>query len=154
MLVLALAMLVCLGSASAGCSLSGWADTASGAVANPQTSATGTIGFSGYRDDQNCYRAISVIPDAASMSISFSSFNTENNYDKLYIYDGVSTSDVKLLNAHSGTSTPAGKQSTNAVVLFRFTSDGSITRTGFTATWTASCLAGAYLSPSTRECTK
>jgi hypothetical protein len=93
--------------ASATCTMTGWAGSESAAVSGAETSTTGTItdGSGNYPSSQVCYKAIT-ISNAASVQISFSSFNTESDYDQLYIYDGTSTSSTVKLNGWSGSRMP------------------------------------------------
>jgi hypothetical protein len=144
--MLSLVVVVTLATRSwAACSMSGWYSSASAAVASPQTSATGTItdGSGNYPNNQECYQAI-VPTGAATVSLSFSAFSTESGYDKLYIYDGTSTSSrPAVLNGVSGPSLPAAVHSSGTTMLVKFYSDGSYTESGFAATWTS---ASALLS--------
>ncbi|MEQ8415297.1 MAG: fibronectin type III domain-containing protein [Imperialibacter sp.] len=73
-------------------------------------------------------------------SVSFSSFQLENNYDYLYIYDGSSTTSP-LLATLTGSSIPAdyAASGVDGTLTFRFTSDGSAEYAGWEAQIT--CLA-------------
>jgi len=76
-------------------------------------------------------------PNAGSLTFTFSSFDTENNFDKLYIYDGPNTSSPQIAGSpFSGTSIPPTFTSSLGAVTFRFTSDGANQRPGFNATYT------------------
>ena len=70
------------------------------------------------------------------ISINFLSFQLENNYDFLYIYDGPSTSSTSL-GAYTGSIGPGLVQSTSGntsgCITFRFISDGIINSTGWLA---------------------
>ena len=71
----------------------------------------------------------------ASISVAFSEFNTESNYDFLYIYNGTSTS-ATLIGQYSGTTSPGTVTATNAegALTFRFTSDSNTNKAGWVAT--------------------
>jgi hypothetical protein len=71
----------------------------------------------------------------AKIQVVFQSFETENNYDFLYVYDGTSTSAPQIGNQHSGNDSPGTVTATNAAgaITFRFTSDSSVTREGWSA---------------------
>ncbi len=71
----------------------------------------------------------------AMLEAVFTFFDLENNYDFLYIYDGTSTS-ATLIGQYSGSSNPGTVTATNAqgALTFRFTSDTSVTREGWSAT--------------------
>ena len=67
------------------------------------------------------------------LQFNFQSFSTESGYDYLYIYDGPSTA-YPLIGQYSGTSSPGIINSSDTSLTFRFTSDGSNTSTGWSAT--------------------
>ena len=71
----------------------------------------------------------------AKIQVEFQSFETENNYDWLYVYDGTSTSAPQIGSQHSGNDSPGTVTATNAegAITFRFTSDSSVTRVGWVA---------------------
>lgn len=76
---------------------------------------------------------------ASSLDFNFTSFDTENGYDFLYIYDGASTSSPQIAGSpFSGTTSPNSFTSTTGAVTFRFVSDGGITAPGFVANYTCS----------------
>ena len=64
----------------------------------------------------------------------FESFQTENNYDFLYIYDGTSTS-APQIGSYCGSNSPGTVTATNAegALTFRFSSDQSVTGNGWVA---------------------
>ena len=69
-----------------------------------------------------------------SLEAVFNSFDLENNYDFLYIYDGSSTS-ATMIGEYTGSGGPGTVTATNAegALTFRFSSDGSVSKTGWTA---------------------
>ena len=69
------------------------------------------------------------------IEVTFQSFDTENNYDWLYIYDGTSTSAPQIGSQHSGSDNPGTVTATNAAgaITFRFTSDSSVNKEGWAA---------------------
>jgi gliding motility-associated-like protein len=73
----------------------------------------------------------------ADMVINFTSFSLENSYDFLYVYDGNSVASPSL-GAYTGTTGPglvtASPSNPTGCITFRFTSDGSVTSTGWAAT--------------------
>ena len=73
------------------------------------------------------------------LNVAFSEFNTENNYDFLYIYDGTSTA-ATLIGKYSGTTSPGTVTATNSegALTFKFTSDQNTNRAGWVAS--VSCL--------------
>ncbi len=64
----------------------------------------------------------------------FENFQTESNYDFLYIYDGASTN-APLIGSYSGSSNPSTVTATNAegALTFRFSSDQSVNGNGWNA---------------------
>ena len=70
----------------------------------------------------------------ASLEAIFNSFDTENNYDYLYIYDGSSTN-APLIGEYCGSASPGTVMATNAegALTFRFHSDSSVAKSGWEA---------------------
>lgn len=85
--------------------------------------------------------------NASSITINFTSFNFENNYDYLKIYDGPSTSSP-LIGSYSGTSLPNGGQitSTSGTVTLAQFSDSYTTMSGFEANWSCNAPSSAPIS--------
>ena len=73
--------------------------------------------------------------EGAYLSVAFTKFNTESNYDYLYIYDGTSTS-ATLIGQYSGTASPGTVMATNSAgaLTFEFTSDSGVVASGWVAT--------------------
>ena len=69
------------------------------------------------------------------IEVTFQSFDTESNYDWLYIYDGTSTSAPQIGQQHSGSDNPGTVTATNTAgaITFRFTSDSSVNKEGWAA---------------------
>ena len=69
-----------------------------------------------------------------TIEASFMSFDTEANYDHLYIYDGT-TSSASLIGEYNGGNNPGTVTATNAdgALTFRFTSDYSVNKSGWAA---------------------
>jgi hypothetical protein len=65
--------------------------------------------------------------------VSFTSFDLESGWDYLYIYNGPSTASP-LIGTYTGGTSPGVVTSTTGCLTFRFTSDGSVTYTGWAAT--------------------
>jgi Zn-dependent metalloprotease len=73
---------------------------------------------------------------ATSITMNFTQFQMENCCDYLRIYDGVDNSGTLLLSAN-GTSIPSSVTAASGSMYIRFTSDGSVTGSGFEANWTS-----------------
>jgi hypothetical protein len=103
------------------------------------TAASGTItdgsGNSDYTNRANC-RWLIQPPGATWIELTFSSFNTESGYDFVRVYDGATTS-APLLGSYSGTTLPPVLRSSGGSLLIVFTSDSSITRAGWSASYTS-----------------
>ena len=89
---------------------------------------------SNYTSNQDL--TMTFIPDTPEgiLEVTFNTFNLENNYDKLYIHDGTSTS-ANLIGTYTGTSNPGSIIATNesGALTFRFTSDQSVNNAGWAA---------------------
>lgn len=102
------------------------------------SSFSGTIYDSGgptgsYVDNENCSFLIN--PGCAdSLTLTFSAFDLETNWDYLYVYDGTSAA-APLLGTYTGNTLPPVQYSTSGAFYIVFTSDISVTRPGFVATW-------------------
>ncbi|MFY9308162.1 MAG: N-acetylmuramoyl-L-alanine amidase [Bacteroidia bacterium] len=104
------------------------------------TTATGNFYDSGgsggnYGDDE---RVLTLIQPsgATTLTLNFTSFSTEANYDYLFIYDGATTS-APLLGKYDGTTSPGTVTASGGSLLLEFRSDCSTTGTGWAATWTS-----------------
>lgn len=103
-------------------------------LANPTGSFSDGSGGSNYGNNQLCYWFIAP-PCANSVTLSFSQFNTELNYDGIIVYDDWDGTNM-LLNT-SGTSIPSPVTSNTGKMLVIFVSDYMITMQGFTANYTS-----------------
>ncbi|HBX52873.1 MAG: hypothetical protein A2W98_01880 [Bacteroidetes bacterium GWF2_33_38] len=104
------------------------------------TTQTGSFnegsGSGNYGNNQTCYWLIAP-PCATSISLSFSAFNTEQDYDGIIVYDGNNTNATQL-GVYTGTSNPGTITSSGGEMLVVFVSDFSTTAPGFTANYTSS----------------
>jgi spore germination protein YaaH len=71
---------------------------------------------------------------ASTVSLDFTSFSTEANYDSLKIYDGPSTSSP-LIGAYQGTNSPGTVNSTGSSLTLKWKSDGATVDPGWRAVW-------------------
>jgi PKD repeat protein len=95
-----------------------------------------------YANNENFTETFYPATPGAKIKFIFSSFSTEANYDYLRIYDGINTS-ATLIGTYNGTTGPGTVTATNAsgALTFNFTSDGSVTATGWAAA--ISCVGSA-----------
>ena len=82
------------------------------------------------------------------IQVEFQSFELEETYDHLYIYDGTSTS-ATLIGNYTGNNFPGTVTATNTAgaLTFRFTSDYNVNRFGWVAH--VSCVGGPVVDPLT-----
>ena len=100
-----------------------------------------------YSNDEN-YTFVINPTGATSITLTTNSWNVENNYDFLKIYNGTSAS-APLLGSYSGT-TPGTVTANSGAVTLVFTSDYMINQSGFDISWNAtgaSCGTTAAASP-------
>jgi len=74
--------------------------------------------------------------NATSVTLNFTSFSTELNYDYMFIYDGNSI-DAPLIGQYSGTTSPGTITSTGGSILVEFRSDCGTTAAGWAVNWTS-----------------
>jgi PKD repeat protein/N-acetyl-anhydromuramyl-L-alanine amidase AmpD len=109
-------------------------------IQNSLNAASGTFTDSGgsganYANDERYFTLIQPT-GASSITLNFSSFSLEANWDYLYIYDGATTS-APLIGTYTGTNSPGTISSTGGALLVEFRSDCATTSTGWVATWTS-----------------
>ncbi len=123
----------------------GWTANYSSIISTPAcsgitmyTSPTGTFsdgsGANNYTNNQGCYWYIAP-PCASSVTLSFSQFDTELNYDGVVIYDSLSA--TNQIGAFSGTTIPTSITSNTGTMLVVFLSDFANNYQGFTANYTS-----------------
>ncbi len=105
-------------------------------------------GSSNYQNNLDCFWLIEPT-GANSISLNFTSFSTEANYDTVIVYDGPTTS-APVLMRWWGSTLPPALTSTAGALLVRFRTDNSITNSGWTANYTSSgtayCNGGTLLA--------
>lgn len=103
------------------------------------TAAAGTFddgsGTIDYGDNSDCKWLIQP-SGSTSISLNFSSFDTESGYDFVTVYDGPSVLATQL-GTFSGGTIPGTVTSTGGAMLLHFTSDGSATAMGWAASYTS-----------------
>jgi hypothetical protein len=101
------------------------------------TTITDTGGSTGsYGNDQDFVRVIIPVENDKKITMNFTSFHLENNYDFLYIFDGSTTSAPDLSNGGFTGATNPGTFTSSAAdgaLTLRFSSDDSTTDSGFVA---------------------
>lgn len=121
-------------------------NTANICAQTSMTSLSGTLYDQGgpngnYVDNLNC--SFLIDPGCAdSLTLTFSQFDLELNWDYLYIYDGT-TAAAPLLGVYTGNGLPPTFTSTSGAFFITFTTDVSVVRPGFAATWTSVAVGSA-----------
>jgi len=94
------------------------------------TLSSGNFGCDGYA---NAITITWTIRSYGPIHLSFDRFDTEQNYDIVYIFDGTSNSAPSLGRFSGSTTYPVTSTGNNMFI--KFTSDSSITRSGFSAVY-------------------
>lgn len=103
-------------------------------------------GSGNYGNDERQFYLIAPT-GASSVTLNFNSFNVENNYDFLYVYDGDSHND-ELLATLTGTSLPAAITAKSGKMLLEFRTDCATIAAGWNASWTCSTATSPCAAPS------
>ncbi|MBI3512411.1 MAG: N-acetylmuramoyl-L-alanine amidase [Bacteroidetes bacterium] len=86
---------------------------------------------------------------ASSITINFNSFDVENTWDYLFIYDGADIN-APLIGYYTGTNGPGTITSSGGSLTFEFRSDCATNNPGWDATWTSTQIASAdAIAPTT-----
>lgn len=109
----------------------------------PLSTATGSFYDSGgaagsYDDDERFIWVIEPV-GAANVSITFSQFSVENNYDYMFIYDGNSIN-ASLIGVYTSTNSPGTINSSSGALTIEFRTDCATTGIGWAANWTSTTL--------------
>lgn len=109
-------------------------------VVTTVTTTSGTFYDSGgagavYANDERKLWLFQPSGGATSVSMNFTSFNLENNYDYLFIYDGDNVN-APLIGKYTSTVSPGNINSTGSSLLIEFRSDCATTAAGWVATYT------------------
>lgn len=110
----------------------------------PSGSFTDGSGANNYGNNQDCFWYIAP-PCASTVTLTFSQFATEQNFDGVIIYDDIFG--TNQLAVFTGNSLPASVTSITGTMLVRFVSDFTTTLQGFTANYTST--GAAYCSGTT-----
>lgn len=81
-------------------------------------------------------------PTGSCVTVSFSAFNVENNFDYLYVFDGSSVGSP-LIGQYTGATSPGTFTSSSGSITFKFTSDAGTTASGWAATISCSASCGS-----------
>jgi Zn-dependent metalloprotease len=130
-------------------------------TADMQTACAGQLfdsgGSSNYQDNTNSSITIAPI-GAMNVTLQFSSFSMEQNYDYLTIYDGPSTAST-LIGSYTGASLPNGGTivSTGGSITLVQTSDQAVNESGYEINWQCSLPTAPpvanFMANDTQSCT-
>ena len=107
------------------------ADETTTACTGKFTDTGGELGM--YRKNED-YTFTIAPPNATQLTLTFSAFDLENNYDYMYIYDGPTTA-YPLLGTYTSTNMPPVTVASNGALCIRFYSDVATQNPGWVATW-------------------
>ncbi len=82
-------------------------------------------------------------PGAGTVALNFISFDLEQGWDSLRIYNGPNTSST-LIGSFTGNSIPSAVTATNGAMTIQFHSDNTTTRPGYFAVFTSNCQANNW----------
>ena len=74
-------------------------------------------------------------PSGSTVELQFNSFDVENNFDYVYVFDGSAVDSEAQLGRYTGTSLPPTARSSSNSMMVQLTSDGSVAREGFSASY-------------------
>lgn len=86
---------------------------------------------------------------SSNVSLTFSQFDVELNYDTLWLYNGLTTASP-LIGAYTGTNSPGTVTSTNGGITLRFKSDNGTVKPGFTAIYNCITSSPDIVAPATQ----
>lgn len=95
------------------------------------------------------------VPNAKTITISFSQLCIESPDDYLIIFDGPDTSSTNISGKLNGSTNPGSFQSSDSCLTFYFHSDGSVAWCGWEASWSTQVkplLPPRFVSPPTPSC--
>ncbi len=117
-------------------------------TASTLTAPSGTFtdgsGTNKYANNSNCSWLIQP-PSATSITLSFTSFDTELNYDGVIVYDGADSS-APILNQFTGSTIPSTLTSTGGSMYVVFLSDESLRANGWNASYTSTTIPQTVIS--------
>lgn len=109
---------------------------------------------SNYSNSQRTSFTIYPAVSGQYVSVTFTSYDTQTNFDGIYVYDGPGGSELALLTGNLGTPFTYTSSSSTGALTFVFISNGSTNRSGWQAT--ISCTAtpgpGSGFSNSAQDC--
>lgn len=90
-----------------------------------------------YQNNIDCRWHLNPLTNAASITLTFDRFDTEDINDVVYIYDG-NNINAPLLGSFSGSSIPPAVTSTGREMLVRFTTNNTVQKHGWQASYSVS----------------
>lgn len=105
-------------------------------ITNPSGTFYDTGGNSGnYGNDERKLWLFAPV-NVSSVTLNFTSFNLETNWDHMFVYDGTTT-DSPLIGKYTGTSGPGSVTSNSGTLLVEFRSDCATVNPGWVASYSS-----------------
>lgn len=106
-----------------------------------------------YTNTENSFLTICPSIPGQYVTITFLTFNCENNFDYLMVFDGA-TANSAIVGIYTGTTIPPAITSSDpsGCLSFRFFADGTTNRPGWTSTVTCSVAPGPVPAASPQDC--
>jgi vibriolysin len=103
-----------------------------------QTAASGAITSPNFPSNygDNFARTYCIRPTTGQATLTFTDFNTEAGYDFVTITDGITGNEIGTFDGNLGSPPTTIPVTTSAWIAVRFTTDSSVVRPGWRATWT------------------
>ncbi len=89
-----------------------------------------------YQNNSDCIWIIHPADSVTGIKLNFLEFNTEQDSDKVTVYNGINTS-APVIGTYSGSSLPSQISTTGRALCIKFHSNDSITSGGFLASYTS-----------------
>lgn len=99
-----------------------------------------------YRNNENSIFTLAAPNLNEQITLTFTAFNTEANYDFVRLYDGPNTASP-LIGTFSGSTNPGTFTSTGNTLTVRFTSDNATLAPGFEIEWHCGCSHNTAIEP-------
>ncbi|MFZ4107163.1 CUB domain-containing protein [Flavobacterium sp.] len=121
-----------------------YCNSSSSTLTAPSGTFTDGSGTNKYANNSNCSWLIQP-PSATSITLSFTSFDTELDYDGVIVYDGVNSS-ATILDQFTGSAIPSSLTSTSGSMFVVFLSDEYIRANGWNASYTSTTIPQTVIS--------
>lgn len=104
-------------------------------LTSPSGSLTDGSGFNQYANNANCFWLVQP-PNANTITLNFTTFNTEQDYDGVIVYDGTNSS-APIIGQFTGNSIPPSLTANSGSMYVEFLSDITVRDNGWNANYTS-----------------